>query len=100
MASAAWISRPGCAPHYRLALERAVNAAPVAWRKDPVTGEVFESLVEAEKRLKLYSLASGFDLVRKGGGTKQIPGNLFLCIHHGAVTLNTRGLEDRVVRDD
>src|SRR5882757_4643220 len=94
-----WLARSGCHENLRPALENAVNAHPAAWRDLPVTGEVFESLVEAEKRLRVYSLVQGFDIVRRGGGNKVSPASIFQCIHHGTETLNTRALEERVSRD-
>ena len=99
-APVAWTARPGCHAHLREALERHVNAHPAAWRSSPVTGEAFESLAEAEKRLHLYAVVKGCDIVRRGGGNKKAPAHNFHCIHHGDVTMNTRELEDRVVRDE
>jgi len=46
--------------HRRPALERAVNALPVEWIDAPVSGEVFESIIECERRLRGYALAECF----------------------------------------
>ena len=94
-----WRARSGCPEHLRPHLERLVNGFPVAWLAAPVTGDVFETLVEAERRLKAFSLAEGFDIVRTIGGSKRVPGSTFQCIHHGVKTANKRRLEDRVTRD-
>ncbi|KIX06112.1 uncharacterized protein Z518_04086 [Rhinocladiella mackenziei CBS 650.93] len=94
-----WRAPSGCAPHLRAPLESLVNAFPVPWRQIPVTGEIFESLVEAERRLRAYALVAGFDVVRGGGGSAKVPGSQFKCIHHGQKSLNTRGLEDRVEKN-
>ena len=99
-AAARFVAPPGCAPHLRQAYEKAVNAHPLAWRREPVSGEVFKDLAEAERRLRCYSLAAGFDLVRGSGGTRAVPGSSFLCLYHGQETRNFRGLEESVMRDD
>ena len=98
-AGAGFIAPLGCAPHLRQAYEKAVNAHPIAWRREPISGEVFKDLAEAERRLKYYSLAAGFDIVRGSGGTRTSPGAVFLCLYHGQQTRNFRGLEDSVMRD-
>ena len=97
---ARFVAPSGCAPHLREAYERAVNVHPAAWRREPMTGEVFKDLVEAERRLRCHALVAGFDIVRGSGGTTAYPGASFLCFYHGDRTLNTRGLEDSVIRDN
>ena len=97
---ARFIAPPGCAPHLREAYEKAVNASPVAWRREPISGEVFKDLAEAERRLRYYSLAAGFDIVRGAGGTTAYPATVFLCFYHGQETRNTRKLEELIVRDN
>ena len=91
---------PGCAPHLRKAYENAINAHPPTWRSEPKNGEVFIDIGEAERRLRCFALATGFDIVRTAGGTKLVPGASFACYHHGEKSRNDRGLEDRVVRDE
>ena len=76
-AAARFVAPPGCAPHLRDAFERAVNAHPPAWRREPKTGEVFEDLAEAERRLRCFSLVAGFDVVRASSGTKAFPAATF-----------------------
>ena len=83
-----WTARPGCHEHLRVALERAVNSAPVAWRVIPVAGEVFPTKSEAENRLRIWSLVKGFAVVRDGGGNKRYPAALYKCIHYGHSTRN------------
>jgi hypothetical protein len=95
-----WTAHPACPPHHRPALERAVNACGPAWREAPATGEVFESVIQCERRLRCFSLVSGFDLVRSGGGGEKSPMCRFSCGFHGISTRNTRGLEQRVERDE
>jgi hypothetical protein len=95
-----WRAKPGCAEHHRAAVERIVNLLPPAWLLEPQSGEIFNSLEHCDRRLRGYSLAEGFDIVRKGGGSKSNPSWRFFCIHHGSKTQNTRKLEDEVERDD
>ena len=97
--SSSWRAGPGCAPHLRDHLESLVNAHPEDWWHGPRTGERFETLAEAERRLTVYALVEGFAWVKAGGATAKVPGCNFKCIHHGSKTLNTRKLEDHVVRD-
>src|SRR4051794_27915936 len=47
-----------------------------------------------------FSLAEGFDIVRKGGGTKANPAYRFSCYYHGNKTRNDRKLEDSVEYDE
>ena len=71
-----WRARPGCPEYLRTHLECLVNGFPAAWLAPPASGEVFENILECEKRLIGYSLAEGFDVVRNGGGTTAIPAKL------------------------
>ena len=94
-----WHARPCCSVHHREALERAVNALPIEWLQPPVSGEVFEDIETCDRRMQGFSLAEGFMVVKKGGGSKAHPGVRYRCKHHGTETLNTRKLSDRVERD-
>ena len=95
-----WEAKPGCADHHRAAVERMVNALPVAWLLPPQSGEVFDNLGHCNERLRGYALAEGRDIVRNGGGTKLNPSHRFRCIFHGEKTQNNRKLEDRVEYDN
>lgn len=94
-----WTAPIGCVEHHRGLIERHVNAKPAFWRQEPVVGEVFASRKEAEARIQLFALVTGFDVVTRGGGNARSPAVEIRCIHHGEATRNVRGLEDRVVRD-
>src|SRR5947207_5867463 len=94
-----WQAKPGCAEHHRPVVERIVNLLPPAWLLPPQTGEIFNDLEHCERRLRGYSFAEGFDIVRKGGGSKGNPSLRLLCLHHGTTTQNTRRLEDEIERD-
>jgi len=96
----AWQAKPGCAEHNRTVIERMVNAFPPAWLLPPCTGEIFDSLEHCNRRLKGFALAEGFDIVRKGGGTKVHPAYRFSCYYHGDKTRNDRKLEDSVEYDE
>jgi hypothetical protein len=65
-----WQAKPGCPEHHRAAVERTVNLLPPAWLLTPQSGEIFNSLDHCDRRLRGFSFAKGFDIVRKGGGTK------------------------------
>jgi hypothetical protein len=94
-----WTAPEGCVAHHRGLIERHVNSMPALWRQEPAVGEVFESRKDAEARLQVFSLIQGFDVVGRGGGNAESPGIEIRCIHHGNITRNDRGLEDKVVRD-
>jgi hypothetical protein len=94
-----WQAKPRCVKHHRAAVERAVNLLPPLWFLHPQTGEVFDSLDYCNRRLRGYSLAEGFDIVRKEGRFKSNPSWQFRCIYYGERTRNDRKLEDRVLRD-
>ena len=95
-----WKAKPGCADHHRPVVERVVNKFPSAWLLPPESGEVFDSLDHCERRMRSFSFAEGFDIVRKGGGTKANPSWRFRCLFHGEETRNDRKLEDKVERDE
>jgi len=95
----AWTAHPDCPRHLVATLEKAVNALPVEWLDPPVTGEVFESFQECERRLRGFALSQGFDIVQKGGSGAHTPGKRWVCIHHGVRSQNNRGLEPRVERN-
>jgi len=94
-----WEARSGCPPHHRAAVERMVNALSPSYLLPPVSGELFDSLEHCNRRLRGWALAEGFDIVRRGGGTKAAPAYRFKCIFHGNVTRNDRKLEDTVEKD-
>jgi hypothetical protein len=94
-----WQAKSGCAKHHRAAVERMVNAFPPSYLLPPCSGEIFENLDECTSRLRGYSVAEGFDVVRQGGGTKKVPGCRYKCIFHGTDTRNYRKLEDFVKKD-
>ena len=73
----AWRARPGCPTHLRAHLERLVNGSPPTWLREPTTDEVFENIIEAERRLRVFSLTEGFNIVRTVGGTKRVSGSTF-----------------------
>jgi hypothetical protein len=64
---------PACPKHLVDTLERAVNALPASWLSPPHTGEVFATIADCERRLPGYSLAEGFDIIRRGGRTRAAP---------------------------
>ena len=72
-----WRARSGCPPHLRGHLERLVNGSSSGWLAAPTTGEIFETLVVAKRRLRLFSLTKGFNIVRTAGDTKSVPGSTF-----------------------
>jgi hypothetical protein len=85
-----WYARPGTLTYPRTSSE--CNACRMAI--NPLSGEVFESIIECERRLKGYTLAEGFDTVRIGAGSEGDPGRRWKCIFHGDQTRNYRGLRN------
>jgi hypothetical protein len=70
-----WRAPEACPDRVRGVLEQAVNGRPAAWRVPPVTGEVFASVEDCEKRLVTLGLVEGFDVVV--GHSARRPGNEF-----------------------
>lgn len=95
-----WTAHPDCPNNLKEPLERAVNALPVDWLEAPSTGETFDCSEKCERRLHGYALSQGFEVVRCGGGTQTTPTLRFRCTFHGNKTLNTRHLEEAVIRDE
>lgn len=95
-----WLAKAGCAEHHVAVLERLVNSFPPEWLLPPQSGEIFENLEHCNRRLRAFVLATGFDIVRKGGGTKAFPSWRFFCFYHGTETRNDRKLEARVEIDE
>jgi hypothetical protein len=96
----AWGAPEGCPDRVCGVLEQAVNGQPAAWRLPPVTGEVFASIEECERRLVTLGLVEGFDIVVSHSSRR--PGNestAWGCTHRGKKTRNTRKLPERVKRD-
>ena len=58
------------------------------------------SLKVFKDHVRSYSFCAGFDVVRKGGGNLRHLTMRLWCIHYGEETQNTRGLEERVIRDE
>ncbi|ERF72701.1 hypothetical protein EPUS_04754 [Endocarpon pusillum Z07020] len=59
---------------------------------------MFDNIELCTARLQDWALSQGFAIVRRSGSEKKRA--IFLCIHHGAASKNTRQLEDHVERDD
>lgn len=68
-----WKAKVGCVEHHHAAVERIVNAYPPAWPLRPQSGELFDNLDHCNRRLRGYSFAEGFDIVRKRGGSGETP---------------------------
>ena len=94
-----WHAKPGCAEHHRAAIERIINTLPPSWLLKPTSGELFDGLEGCNRRLLGYTLAEGFDIVRKGGGSKKNPSWRFRCVFYGERTRNDRELEARIERN-
>jgi hypothetical protein len=94
-----WHAKPGCPKHHRAAVERMVNALPTSVLLPPALSEIFDSLDDCITRPRGFSLAEGFDVMKHGGGIKQVPGSRYKCIFHGSYTQNHRKLEDYIERD-
>jgi hypothetical protein len=72
---------------------------PSSYLLPPHTGEIFASMENCNQRLCGYAFAEGFNIVRKGGGSKAIPSYRFKCIFHGSIAQNNRKLENLIERD-
>ena len=90
---------PRCPPHLRQHLKRLVNGSPASWLSPPIIGEVSETLIEAERRLRGFLLAEGFDVVRTSGDSQRVPGSTFQYIYDSIKTVNKRNLKKRVIRN-
>jgi hypothetical protein len=97
----AWIAHPNCPAHIRGEVEARVRAFSPSFLKEPTDGEVFDNIELCRERLQSFAFSQGFAIVQKSGSMKLVhPRFNFRCIHHRAVTLNTRGLEEHVERDE
>jgi hypothetical protein len=61
------------------------------WLDNSVSGEVFEFIIECELCLRGYTLAEGYDIIRVGAGSKNIPGRCgsisFMMIKQGMTVM-------------
>src|ERR1700744_5733856 len=95
-----WRAHPDVPDRVRYNLEKVVNAFPPKWLREPVTGEIFQSIEECERRLVAFSLSHGFDVVTGNSAKKPFPRRTLVCSHHGAETRNSRKLPDEVERNE
>ena len=95
-----WLAKVGCVKHHVAVLERLVNSFPPEWLLLSQSGEIFENLEHCNRRLRAFAFATGFDIVRKGGGTKALLSWRFFCFYHGTETRNDRKLEVCVEADE
>lgn len=99
-AKAEWKPHPKCPGELINELTDAIMALPTPYFVKPRTGELFDSPVNALRRLNGFALTDGFAVVGIGGTEKgKNPHLRYACIHWGAETRNYRGLEERVRRD-
>jgi hypothetical protein len=82
--------------HQRVAFDRAMAVLPPGFLDFPVTGETFESKVSCKARLYGFALRQGFPVVISKSNQSNTPRIEFLCIHHGWVSRNNRGLKEEV----
>src|SRR5436309_9414673 len=94
-----WVAKVGCAEDHIAILERLINSFPPEWLLPPQSGEIFENLEYCNRRLRVFALATGFDIVRKGGSSKAFPSWRFFCFYHGTEIRNDRKLEARIETD-
>jgi hypothetical protein len=59
-----WQAKSGYVEHHRAAVKRTVNLYPLVWLLAPQSGEVFDSLDNCNRRLRLYAFAEGFNIIR------------------------------------
>src|SRR5437763_328286 len=85
-----------CPKHLVDALERAVNTLPASWLSLPYISEVFATIADCEWRLRGYSLAEGFDIVRRKGETQAAFRMYFSCVFYGKEIRNWRKLKNYV----
>ena len=99
-----WRVHPQCPQHLIDGIQRAVQALPATFFLRPRAGELFDSPVDALRRLNGFALTRGFAVVKTGGSEdSKFLYISFACIHHGANTRNTRNtrdLEEHVVWDE
>jgi hypothetical protein len=76
-----------------------ILVSPPAYFTAPII-DTHDPSEECERRLHGYALSQGYEVVRSGGGTQATPTLRFRCIFHGNKTLNTRQLEETVIRDE
>jgi hypothetical protein len=100
VSSSRWRAAAGCPEHLRDTLEKVVNSFPPEWLEAPATGEIYESMEEANGRLNSFSLSQGFDVVISRSTQTPQPVTTFSCIHHGHETRNWRKLPPTVERDE
>ena len=50
--------------------------------------------------MRAFALATGFDIVRKGDGSKAFPSWRFFCFYYGTEIRNDRKLEARIETDE
>jgi hypothetical protein len=96
----AWLAKADCAEYHVAVIERLVNSFPPEWLLPPQSGEIFENLEHCNRRLRAFALATGFDIIRKGGGTKALLSWRFFCFYHGTTIRNDRKLEARMKIDE
>ncbi len=97
--SGLWKAKPSCPPNVATLLEKKVNSFPSGWVEEPITGEIFDDVDHAERRLRAFALAEGFDIRRTGGGPVTNPGARFQCYQYALKTRNYRRLEEYVQRN-
>ena len=94
-----WLAKTGCAEHHIAILERLINSFPSKWLLPPQSGEIFENLEHYNRRLRAFALATGFDIIRKGGSSKALPSWRFFYFYYSTETRNDRKLEARIKTD-
>ena len=96
-----WTAHPNCPAHLRGEVEARVRAFPPSFLEEPVDGEVFDNVELCRERLQGFAFSQGFTVVQTSGSMRMArPRFYFRCVHHGTATLNTRGLEEHVERDE
>ena len=96
----AWQAKPGCAEYYRAIIERIVNVFPPVWLLPFYIGEIFDNLEYYNRRLKVFLLAEGFDVVRKDGDIKINPSYRFSYYYYRTKTQNNRKLKNSIKYDE
>ena len=85
-----WQAKSGCAEHHRPAIERMADHCPPAWLLAPRSGQVFHDLDHCNRCMRLYALAEGLDVIRKGGGSKANPADAFFAYSVGKELVTTK----------
>ena len=94
-----WYTKPGCPAYYKAAVKRIINTYPPSYLVPLISDEIFNNLEKNNRRIRKYTLAESFDIIKYERDIKTLLSYKFKYIFHNSKTQNYYKLKNYIKKD-